>query len=66
MKRFISLTVLVIVAVMAAGVFEARAAKPKIMILATGGTIAGAQAKPGEAGYTSGTFSVANLIAAVP
>lgn len=66
MQRFIRLTVLVIVAVLAAGVFEARAAKPKIMILATGGTIAGAQAKPGEAGYTSGTFSVANLIAAVP
>ncbi len=66
MKRFISLTVLVIVAVWAAGAFEAHAGKPKIMILATGGTIAGAQASSGEAGYKSGAFSVANLIAAVP
>jgi L-asparaginase len=66
MKRFIRLTLLVIVVLLTAGIFEARAAKPKIMILATGGTIAGAQAKPGDAGYTAGTFSVANLIAAVP
>jgi L-asparaginase len=41
-------------------------AKPKIMILATGGTIAGAQAAPSEAGYKSGTFSVEDLIKAVP
>ena len=66
MKRFSSLTVLVIVAVWAGGVIQAHAGKPKIMILATGGTIAGAQASPGEAGYQSGAFSVANLIAAVP
>ncbi len=66
MKRFISLTVLVVAAVWAAGAFEAHAGKPKIMILATGGTIAGAQASAGEAGYKSGAFSVANLIAAVP
>jgi L-asparaginase len=66
MKRFFSLTVLVMAAVIAGGVLEAQARKPKIMILATGGTIAGAQTKPGEASYTAGTFSVANLIAAVP
>jgi L-asparaginase len=41
-------------------------AKPKIMILATGGTIAGAQASTTEAGYRSGTFSVDDLIKAVP
>jgi len=41
-------------------------AKPKIMILATGGTIAGAQASTTEAGYKSGTFSVDDLIKAVP
>jgi L-asparaginase len=41
-------------------------AKPRITILATGGTIAGAQPKPGEAGYKSGSFSVDNLIQAVP
>jgi L-asparaginase len=41
-------------------------AKPKIMILATGGTIAGAQTSTTEAGYKSGSFSVDDLIKAVP
>jgi len=41
-------------------------ALPKIKILATGGTIAGAQTSTSEAGYKSGAFSVDNLIAAVP
>ena len=41
-------------------------AKPKIAILATGGTIAGAQASTAEAGYKSGSFSVDDLIKAVP
>ncbi len=40
--------------------------KPKIKILATGGTIAGAQSSTAEAGYKSGTFSVDDLIKAVP
>jgi L-asparaginase len=41
-------------------------ALPKIKILATGGTIAGAQASQADAGYKSGTFSVDDLIRAVP
>ncbi|HET6371491.1 MAG TPA: type II asparaginase [Nitrospiria bacterium] len=41
-------------------------AKPKIVILATGGTIAGAQASTTEAGYKAGSFSVDQLISAVP
>jgi L-asparaginase len=41
-------------------------ALPRIKILATGGTIAGAQASQADAGYKSGTFSVNDLIAAVP
>jgi L-asparaginase len=41
-------------------------ALPKIKILATGGTIAGAQATQADAGYKSGTFSVDDLIKAVP
>jgi len=45
---------------------SAAHAKPKIMILATGGTIAGAQASTTEAGYKSGSFSVDDLIKAVP
>ena len=41
-------------------------AKPKIKVLATGGTIAGAQASTTEIGYKSGSFSVDDLIKAVP
>ena len=44
----------------------AAQAKPKIKVLATGGTIAGAQASTSEVGYKSGTFSVDDLIKAVP
>jgi len=37
-------------------------ALPKIKILATGGTIAGAQASTSEAGYKSGSFSLDDLV----
>ena len=40
--------------------------KPHIVVLATGGTIAGAQASQTQQGYKSGTFKVEDLIAAVP
>src|SRR4051812_5818901 len=39
---------------------------PKVVILATGGTIAGAQPEPGSYGYKSGEFSINDLIKAVP
>ncbi len=42
------------------------AAKPQVKILATGGTIAGAQPKPGEVGYKAGAYDVNVLIKAVP
>src|SRR5262245_3572379 len=44
----------------------AALALPRIKVLATGGTIAGAQATQADAGYKSGTFSVDDLIKAVP
>jgi len=44
----------------------APAAKPAIKILATGGTIAGAQSNAQSYGYKSGSFSVDDLIGAVP
>ena len=40
--------------------------KPNIVILATGGTIAGSAATGTQAGYTSGQVGVETLIAAVP
>src|SRR5436190_724293 len=52
--------------VLGSGALAAPESKPRIMILATGGTIAGAQASAAEAGYKSGTFSVDDLIKAVP
>ncbi|MEZ0393409.1 MAG: type II asparaginase [Pseudobdellovibrionaceae bacterium] len=39
---------------------------PKIRILATGGTIAGAQTSKSDYGYKSGSFKVEDLISAVP
>jgi L-asparaginase len=40
--------------------------KPNIVILATGGTIAGAAASGTQAGYTSGAVGIDTMIAAVP
>ena len=39
---------------------------PQIVVLATGGTIAGAAASDVQAGYTSGQVGVEQLLAAVP
>jgi L-asparaginase len=44
----------------------AGAALPGIHVVATGGTIAGAQVKPGGHGYAAGSFSVGDLVRAVP
>ncbi len=41
-------------------------ALPRVRVLATGGTIAGAQASTADIGYKAGTFSVDDLIKAVP
>ncbi len=41
-------------------------ARPQVRILATGGTIAGAQPKPGDVGYKAGAYDVNVLIKAVP
>ena len=50
----------------ATGALAQGAKKPKIVILATGGTIAGAAATQTEAGYKSGAVGVDILIQAVP
>jgi len=52
--------------VLAAAFAPAAWALPRIKVLATGGTIAGAQSTQADAGYKSGTFSVDDLIKAVP
>ncbi len=55
-----------LLAVLAQGAFAGEAMKPNIVILATGGTIAGSAATGTQAGYTWGLVGVERLIAAVP
>src|SRR4249920_858421 len=55
-----------IVAVAACSQSTAQAKKPKVVIIATGGTIAGAAKSETEAGYKSGAVGVDILIEAVP
>jgi L-asparaginase len=45
---------------------SAQPKKPNVVILATGGTIAGAAATGTQAGYTSGAVTIDAMIAAVP
>jgi L-asparaginase len=52
--------------VVVAGCATAAAAKPKVVILATGGTIAGAAASQTQAGYKSGEVGIEVLLGAVP
>jgi L-asparaginase len=58
------------VCILTAGAFvradDAPKTKPHIEIIATGGTIAGAQANKSDYGYKAGAFDVNNLINAVP
>jgi len=61
----IALTALVAVSPGGARV-QAQAKLPTIVVLATGGTIAGAAASDVQAGYTSGQVGVQQLLAAVP
>jgi len=66
--RYVGLIVVVgaIVAVAACSQSTAQAKKPKVVIVATGGTIAGAAKSETEAGYKSGAVGVDILIEAVP
>lgn len=57
---------LCLIAALAVACAPSAYAKAKIKILATGGTIAGAQSSSAEVGYKSGSFSVDDLIKAVP
>jgi len=60
-------TALAVVAVVTAGHAAAQQQrKPNIVILATGGTIAGAAASGTQAGYTSGAVTIDAMLKAVP
>jgi len=59
-----SLLVLFIIASVQCAIAQGK--KPNVVILATGGTIAGAAATGTQAGYTSGAVTIDAMIAAVP
>src|SRR5271167_1742391 len=61
-----SLSCLLILITLACGLTVAEGKKPNVVILATGGTIAGAAATGTQAGYTSGAVTIDAMIAAVP
>ena len=60
--------VMVLTALLALGMtsISAQGKKPNVVILATGGTIAGAAATGTQAGYKSGAVGIDTMIAAVP
>ena len=64
-RRLLTLTLAAVLAT--GGLVTAQAADlPKIRVLATGGTIAGAQASATDYGYKSGAYDVNSLLKAVP
>src|SRR5215218_8385759 len=60
MKKIVSLLVVFVL------VIEVQAQLPRVIILATGGTIAGAGASADRAGYTAGKIPIEDLIGAIP
>jgi L-asparaginase len=60
MKRFLSLLVFIIL------IEQVHAQLPRVIILATGGTIAGAGASADRAGYTAGKIPIDDLIGTIP
>jgi L-asparaginase len=62
MKRSLQIVAFLLLAFATA----AQAELPKVVILATGGTIAGVQPKEGDPGYKSGSLSIESLIGAAP
>ena len=65
-QRFVCTVGAAILAVAATTAIAQTAKKPKVVIVATGGTIAGSAESATAAGYTSGAVGVDILIAAVP
>src|SRR4051812_44916263 len=60
------ITSLITMAAFLSGTIVHAAGKPKVVIVATGGTIAGAAASQTDQGYKSGAVGVDILISAVP
>src|SRR6476660_925907 len=66
-RHFQSLTLMILLGAAGSGArLLAQPSLPTVVVLATGGTIAGAAATDVQAGYTSGQVGVQQLLAAVP
>jgi L-asparaginase len=65
-RTAIALLIAAVAAAPAAGAAQAQKKKPSVVILATGGTIAGAGATGTQSGYKSGAVGIDTMIAAVP
>ncbi len=65
-RQIAALAGAVLAATIGVGAAQAQTKKPNIVILATGGTIAGAAATGTQSGYTSGAVGIDTMIAAVP
>ena len=66
MRSSISMRVAVAILLVATGAMAQQQRKANIVILATGGTIAGAAATGTQAGYTSGAVTIDAMLTAVP
>src|ERR1051325_11836758 len=63
--NWLTISAIIVLATVQAAFAEANK-KPNVLILATGGTIAGAAATGTQAGYTSGKVNIDTMVAAVP
>src|SRR5258708_24904288 len=61
-----SLSSLLVLVTLTCNLVLAEGKKPNVVILATGGTIAGAAATGTQAGYKSGAVTIDAMVAAVP
>src|SRR5512134_492860 len=66
MPRHRTVLGVLVLAVACSAAAAAGSELPNVVVLATGGTIAGAAASDVQAGYTSGQVGVEQLLAAVP
>jgi L-asparaginase len=64
-KRRLTISLMVVAVVATVQFAAAQHTKPNIVILATGGTIAGAASTGTQAGYTSDAVSIDTMLAAV-
>jgi L-asparaginase len=65
-RRTIALLAAMVIATLGADALQAQKKKASVVILATGGTIAGAAATGTQSGYKSGAVGIDTMIAAVP